>query len=282
MKDNLKYRIRNLELIRILIVLLFTIHYSLFTAFGQDGKAIFTRECIACHNIGGGKKVGPDLQGVTKKRDINWLSKFINNSQEFIASGDPEAKKIFEEFNKIPMPSHEFTKAEITALVNYINNPNQSTEALKKTPPLFSPNAETGKRLFTGKIKLEHNGPSCITCHNVKYEGVSSGGTFAKDLSSSYSEEIVDSMIASLPAMRCSFKNHEVTFTEKSHLEAFLKSVKENQFYAYPNQSDSFLILWGTIVAFTLLLIRKVLWKQKKFKDLVDEMYNRNETSDPR
>ena len=276
MKENLKHRIKNIELFKFIIILLFTIHYALCTVFAQDGKAIFNRDCIACHTIGEGKKVGPDLKDITKRRDINWLSKFINNSQDLIASGNPEAKKVFEENNKIPMPPHEFTKAEIISLLNYINNPNPTTEAAKNTIPLFTPNPETGENLFTGQIRLEHKGPACISCHNVKYAGVAPGGTFARDLSTSYAEEIVDSMISKLPAMRCSFKNHEVTFTEKSHLESFLKVVKENQYYTYPNQSDSFLFLWGTIVSVFLLLIRKAFWKQRRIKYLLDEIFNRN------
>ena len=256
--------------------LLFTFYFLLlaFSLFGQDGKDIFNRECMACHTIGEGKKVGPDLKGVTKKRDINWLSKFINKSSDLIASGDPEATKIFTEFNNIPMPPHEFTKAEIIALVNYIDNPNPTTETAKNASPLFTPNPEIGKALFTGKLRMEHNGPSCISCHNVKYDEVSAGGNFAKDLSYSYTEEIVDSMISTLPAMRCSFRNHEVTFTEKSHLESFLKTVKENQCYVYSNQSDSFLLLWGTIASMIILLLRKIFWKQKKIKELLKEINN--------
>jgi len=34
----------------------------------ESGKQIFQKACAACHNIGGGPKVGPDLKGVVAKR----------------------------------------------------------------------------------------------------------------------------------------------------------------------------------------------------------------------
>ncbi len=76
--------------------------------------------CAACHTIGGGKKVGPDLKGVTKKRSKEWLHNFIRNSQEFIKT-DADAKAIFDEF-KIPMPAHDLTDAQIDGILNYIEN----------------------------------------------------------------------------------------------------------------------------------------------------------------
>src|SRR4051794_22190846 len=37
------------------------------------GEYAFTNHCAACHTIGGGDRVGPDLRGVSERRDHAWL-----------------------------------------------------------------------------------------------------------------------------------------------------------------------------------------------------------------
>jgi len=79
--------------------------------------------CKACHTIGGGKLVGPDLKGVTERRDEAWLIKFIQNSQEVINSGDPIAIQVFEENNKVPMPPNpQLSDEQVKELLLYIKN----------------------------------------------------------------------------------------------------------------------------------------------------------------
>lgn len=59
----------------------------------QDGEQLF-QQCRACHSIGQGKLLGPDLLDVSKKRDAVWVKDFIKSSQSMIKSGDPEALKM--------------------------------------------------------------------------------------------------------------------------------------------------------------------------------------------
>lgn len=102
------------------LLLLLTLFFST-TLFGQtaDDAKNFT-ECKACHTIGGGKLVGPDLKGVTEKRDEAWLIKFIQNSQALIAAGDETAVKVFNENNKIPMPAHKLSDDQVKGILKYI------------------------------------------------------------------------------------------------------------------------------------------------------------------
>jgi len=78
--------------------------------------------CKVCHNISGPKLIGPTLGGILDRRDKAWIHKFVRNSTEVIQSGDAYAKKLFEENNKIPMPSHDLTDAQIDDILAYINN----------------------------------------------------------------------------------------------------------------------------------------------------------------
>ncbi|OQX81108.1 MAG: hypothetical protein B6D61_01150, partial [Bacteroidetes bacterium 4484_249] len=78
--------------------------------------------CGACHSIGKGRLVGPDLKGVTERRDEAWLISFIRSSQTMVKNGDAEAVKIFDEY-KIPMPDNNLSDDQIKGILNYIKNP---------------------------------------------------------------------------------------------------------------------------------------------------------------
>ena len=92
-------------------------------SYGQTAEAEKNfAVCKACHTIGGGKLVGPDLKGISERRDEAWIIKFVQNSQEMIQAGDPTAVKVFNENNKIPMPAHNFTDDQVKDIILYINN----------------------------------------------------------------------------------------------------------------------------------------------------------------
>jgi len=106
-------------------ILLFTALFSFtFQVSAQsDGAAIFKANCTSCHMIGGGRLVGPDLQGITEKRTKDWLKKWINSSSELIASGDADAIAIFEEYNEVVMTNFYFSDEDSEALYAYLENP---------------------------------------------------------------------------------------------------------------------------------------------------------------
>ncbi len=83
------------------------------------------RECAACHSLGTNRLIGPGLEGVTERLDQEWLIRFIRNSQEVIASGDPYAVALFEEYNRIPMPPNDMTDEAIIDLLLYIESGGQ-------------------------------------------------------------------------------------------------------------------------------------------------------------
>ncbi|MBD3723647.1 MAG: c-type cytochrome [Flavobacteriaceae bacterium] len=83
------------------------------------GKELFNANCAACHKL---DKVatGPALRGVADKYEREWLYKWINNSGELVKSGDAQAVKIFEEFNKVPMTAFpQLSHADIDNILAY-------------------------------------------------------------------------------------------------------------------------------------------------------------------
>lgn len=103
-------------------VLFLSFYLLLQSALAQNTPPPEWAVCAACHSIGKGKLIGPDLKGVTEKRDKDWLYSFIRSSQTMVQNGDEEAVKIFEEYNKIPMPDNDFSDDQIAALLSYIEN----------------------------------------------------------------------------------------------------------------------------------------------------------------
>ncbi|SHJ00195.1 c-type cytochrome [Flavobacterium haoranii] len=83
------------------------------------GKELFNANCAACHKL---DKVatGPALRGVADKYEREWLYKWINNSSELVKSGDAQAVKVFEEFNKVAMTAFpQLSRADIDNILAY-------------------------------------------------------------------------------------------------------------------------------------------------------------------
>src|SRR5258708_9191810 len=65
-----------------------------------EAKRIFGQRCTSCHTFGRGVKVGPDLKGVTARRERPWLLQFIRSSQSLIPARDPIAAALLDQFRK--------------------------------------------------------------------------------------------------------------------------------------------------------------------------------------
>lgn len=86
----------------------------------QDGEQLFRTNCSACHTVGEGRLVGPDLKGIHDRAKEKWIIQFIKSSSAMIEKKDPRAVQIFEEFNQVPMPDQDLSDAEIKSVLAYI------------------------------------------------------------------------------------------------------------------------------------------------------------------
>jgi mono/diheme cytochrome c family protein len=102
-------------------------------ASAEKGRQIFEEKCLKCHTIGEGKMVGPDLLGVTEKRDRVWLKNWIADPEKVIMSGDPVANNLLKEFN-IQMPAYGLSETEIASVISYLE-----TFREKKVPDVSVP-----------------------------------------------------------------------------------------------------------------------------------------------
>jgi len=85
-----------------------------------QGKLNFESKCLACHSVGGGRKLGPDVAGVTKRRSDTWLTRFLKDPQEMLKT-DAEAQALLKEYNNLPMPNQNLSEAEIRQYIKYFH-----------------------------------------------------------------------------------------------------------------------------------------------------------------
>lgn len=91
------------------------------------GKETYSNKgCVACHSIGKGKLVGPDLLGVTERRDNEWLTKWLKNPDEMLKT-DPIAKEMLKEY-MVPMPNQGLSDKEVEALIAYMKYEHQQNK----------------------------------------------------------------------------------------------------------------------------------------------------------
>ncbi|WP_254562921.1 c-type cytochrome [Dyadobacter diqingensis] len=87
------------------------------------GETLFKNNCAQCHAASDERVVGPGLKGATTRNNIAWLTKWVHNSQAVIASGDPYAVKIYNEYSKAQMTSFpNLSEDDIKGIFAYIDN----------------------------------------------------------------------------------------------------------------------------------------------------------------
>jgi len=107
--------------------------FSSNMVFAQDaaeGETLFKNNCAACHNTSDEVLVGPGLKGISERRPIDWIIKWVHNPQAVIGSGDKYANDLYTKFNKAAMtPYPNFSDDQIKGIVAYIDAANAAPAA---------------------------------------------------------------------------------------------------------------------------------------------------------
>jgi nitrite reductase (NO-forming) len=82
------------------------------------GKLDFESKCFACHSLGHGRKLGPDLAGVTKRRSGQWIQRWLKSPEDMLAK-DADAKALLKEYNNVPMPNQNLSEKEVRQYLKY-------------------------------------------------------------------------------------------------------------------------------------------------------------------
>ncbi len=135
---------------------------SAAAATSTDGKALFEASCVACHSIGGGDRTGPDLKDVSKRRDKEWLSKWMKDPVG-MGQTDPVGKELMAKFKNVPMPNPNFNDAQISSVLSYID-----AESAKGGTPLEEVVALKGEQFDKAKGIYFNR---CAGCHGTLRAG---------------------------------------------------------------------------------------------------------------
>ena len=106
-----------------------TFVFSLFLLFASQlfaqegdaakGQTLFKTNCTACHTLDT-KLIGPPLRGIGDKRSEDYIFNQVTNPAEWVVK-NPDAKKVFEEYNKVPMtPFPQLTREDIKNITAYL------------------------------------------------------------------------------------------------------------------------------------------------------------------
>lgn len=216
----------------ILIVFLATgVAFAQPSEQASDGETIFKTKCVACHTIGGGDLVGPDLSGVADRRDRAWLTKWISAPDQVLASGDPIATELLAKYNNIPMPNLALTSDEVDALLIYLGSGATTGGGAAGLP---AGDATNGKAYFVGDKRFENGGPQCMSCHSVAGLGALGGGNLGPDLTTSGFVQSDAAFAAFMGApstvtMGAIWANTPLSAQEQADLYAFLSKATVTQ-----------------------------------------------------
>jgi mono/diheme cytochrome c family protein len=93
------------------------------------GQYTFATHCAACHTIGRGDGIGPDLRGVTAVRDRAWLSRFIVEPDKMMAERDPIALALLEKYEQVRMPNLGLSREDAAAILGYVEEQSAAAPA---------------------------------------------------------------------------------------------------------------------------------------------------------
>lgn len=101
----------------------------------SKGEQLFRTRCTSCHTITGKEPadaLGPDLIGVTKQRDPEWLLNWLRAPDQMLADEDPLAMALLEKYNGLPMPNLRLNRKEVDDLLDYISSETDRLERVAR------------------------------------------------------------------------------------------------------------------------------------------------------
>ena len=86
----------------------------------DEGKSIFTNQCVICHEMDQ-KKLGPPLRNVTKERTPEYIMNLLLNSTQ-MQKDDPLLKSLLKQYNNLPMPDPALNQSKARSVLEYLRS----------------------------------------------------------------------------------------------------------------------------------------------------------------
>lgn len=94
----------------------------------SQGEQLFSEyQCNTCHRVES-KLVGPALAGIYDRRDLEWIYSWVKNSQALIASGDPQAVALWNEYQPAAMTPYDLDDSQILSILAYVRDVEENPE----------------------------------------------------------------------------------------------------------------------------------------------------------
>ncbi len=211
-------------------------------AFAEDPVTDFKQNCSSCHTIGGGRLTGPDLKHVEKRKDRDWLIKFIVDPTGVLDSGDPYALKLLDEARGARMnPIAGMSRKRAEQLLDLVAveselEKSQFAGVQISMRPFTNADVLLGRELFTGEQQLANGGAACIACHDIGGLKAFGGGRLSdKDLTKVF-ERYEDRRklgtwlsAPATPTMQPTFREHPMTEDEILGLVAYFEHTAKHE-----------------------------------------------------
>ena len=86
----------------------------------QRGQALFLKACSACHSIGMGRRIGPDLEGAHTRRRQAWLIEYMVAPDRVRNRGDAIARTLRAAFPGVVMPNLGLSPNDAKDVIAYL------------------------------------------------------------------------------------------------------------------------------------------------------------------
>jgi mono/diheme cytochrome c family protein len=196
------------------------------------------------------------------------------NPRSVIDSGDPYAKKLFEESRNVPMPTPPgITNERAEKLLDLIEAESLLEESQFKglqisTAPFTDADRVRGQDIFLGPHPLEAGGTACVSCHGMYDTPALGGGRLGPDLTNVY-ERLKGRaalsawlMAPGTETMQPIFRNHPLSADEIHALVAYFESTAAERPANSSTDQVAFL-LSGLVGAVLGVFFLDALWKRR-------------------
>jgi protein SCO1/2 len=106
---------------------------------GTPGQGLFNKACGSCHTVGHGDRIGPDLHGVTARRDAEWLKKFIIDPERMRSQKDPIALELAAARPGLRMPNLGLSKVDAEDLLVFLATASAAVPKARPVEPVAAP-----------------------------------------------------------------------------------------------------------------------------------------------
>jgi mono/diheme cytochrome c family protein len=191
---------------------------------------VFATKCKSCHTYGQGDLVGPDLKGVTARHSRGWLVSWIRSSERMIRQGDVTAVSLFRRYRQQRMPDHQLTDVQIGALLDFLAAGGPEAESRRAARPASMAGVKEvtlGRDLFFGRRRISGGSAACSSCHALRDQKGSAGGSLGPDLTkvySTYQDKGLSQFLERDCLVRLPARDRALTSDESFAIRAYLRS----------------------------------------------------------